>query len=176
MQDHQLIHQSKTSEWYTPISYVESAQEAMGSIDTDPATNLWANENIVHARVIYTIETDGLAHPWPGRVWLNPPYGKTNNKSNQGIWSKRLIEQYQQGIVTQAVLLVNAQTCERWFYPLFQYPICFTDHRIAFINAETLVEMSQPTHGNAFVYLGPRVENFVRAFRKWGNIVKGITL
>ena len=27
----------------------------------------------------YTQETDGLASPWFGNVWMNPPFSKTNN-------------------------------------------------------------------------------------------------
>ena len=34
----------------------------------------------------YTQETDGLAKPWFGNVWMNPPFSKTNN------WAYRFIE------------------------------------------------------------------------------------
>jgi hypothetical protein len=34
----------------------------------------------------YTQETDGLASPWFGNVWMNPPFSKTNN------WAYRFIE------------------------------------------------------------------------------------
>lgn len=54
-------------------------------------------------------------------------------KSNQDIWATRLIEQYQIGNVTEAILLVNANTGDRWFQKLWAYPICFVDHRIHFI-------------------------------------------
>lgn len=38
------------------------------------------------ARAWYTQETDGLASPWWGRVWMNPPF------SNPGPWVQKFIE------------------------------------------------------------------------------------
>lgn len=34
----------------------------------------------------YTLEDDGLAQPWHGRVWMNPPYSKATP------WVRRFIE------------------------------------------------------------------------------------
>jgi DNA N-6-adenine-methyltransferase (Dam) len=34
----------------------------------------------------YTLSDDGLAAPWEGRVWMNPPF------SNTGAWVRRFIE------------------------------------------------------------------------------------
>ena len=90
MSDHENIHQSKSNEWYTPAPYIEAARRVMGEIDLDPASSTFAN-HIVRAKMYYAIEDNGLEQNWKGRVWLNPPYGKTNNKSNQGIWLRKLI-------------------------------------------------------------------------------------
>jgi hypothetical protein len=58
---------------------------------------------------------------WRGNIFLNPPYGwcypdgrrkEKGGISSQGHWAKRLIEQYQAGNVTEAILLVNASTGE----------------------------------------------------------------
>ena len=38
------------------------------------------------AKAWYTQETDGLASPWHGRVWMNPPFSKANP------WVRKFIE------------------------------------------------------------------------------------
>lgn len=59
-----------TNVWLTPIDFLQK----LGTFDLDPCAAIgrpWdcAAEN-------YTIQENGLLHPWHGRVWLNPPYGK----------------------------------------------------------------------------------------------------
>jgi hypothetical protein len=162
---------SDSNEWYTPGQYVEAARTLMGSIDIDPASNALANETI-QATTYYDIETNGLDKDWAGRVWLNPPYGREGGDSNQEIWSHRLIEQFQSGITTEAVLLVNANTEAKWFQPLYDYLICFTNHRIRFYNTEG--SSSQPTQGNALIYFGPQKARFTELFKQFGPIVRRI--
>lgn len=167
--NHQLINQSDNNEWYTPARYIKSVHEVLGQVDVDPASNEYANR-IIQAKTFYTIDNDGFAQEWPGKVFMNPPYGRDDagNDSNQARWSRRLIEQYKAGIVTEAILLVNAVPGNRWFAPLWEFPICFVDHRIRFYSRD--VEAGQPTHSNAFVYMGPNVDRFAAAFSKHGVI------
>jgi len=59
-----------TDVWLTPQEIID----ALGPFDLDPCcpNNLpWKTANI-----FYSLENgeDGLALPWHGRVWLNPPY------------------------------------------------------------------------------------------------------
>ena len=162
------LHQSNSNEWYTPAAYVEAARAVMGGIDLDPASNPLANETVKAARY-FTKDDDGLEQAWRGRVWLNPPYGYgESNQSNQAIWSRRLVAEYQVGNVAAAVLLVNATPGNKWFAPLWDFPICFPDHRIRFYGEDG--EQSAPTHSNALVYLGPDVERFAETFSRFGVI------
>jgi len=164
---HQLMNASTSNEWYTPARYVDAARTVMGGIDLDPASNETANRT-VQADRYYTIDDDGFTKAWPGRVFLNPPYGATDGESNQARWSRRLIEQYRAGITQQAVLLVNAVPGNQWFAPLWDFLICFPGHRIRFYNID--IEAGQPTHSNALVYLGPQVARFVECFSVFGVV------
>lgn len=163
------LQSSDSNEWYTPGQYTDAARELMGAIDLDPASNIQAN-TIVQARTFYSIEDDGFTKPWHGRVFLNPPYGFQDGKSNQERWSQRLLTQYVDGITTEAVLLVNANTEAKWFHPLYDYLICLTDHRIRFYNTQD--EASQPTQGNAFVYLGNQRARFIEIFSRFGVVIE----
>lgn len=161
------LHSSASNEWYTPARYMEAVRAVMGGIDLDPASNTIANAT-VKATYYYSQADNGFSKPWRGRVFLNPPYGKDEGESNQARWSARLLERYRAGDVTEAILLVNATTDRSWFQPLWDYPICFTNHRIPFYTEDG--EGAQPTHGNAFIYLGPHVDRFVEAFSSFGVI------
>ena len=70
---------SATDVWLTPPYILR----ALGEFDLDPCSSLdrpWDT-----AKNHYTIEDDGLAQEWFGRVWCNPPYGPPMRK-----WLARL--------------------------------------------------------------------------------------
>ncbi len=160
---------SKSNEWYTPQRYIDAARELMGGIDLDPASNPIANETVKAAN-FYDSTSNGLDKDWTGRVWLNPPYGRDEAGSNQDIWSHRLIDQYEAGITTDAILLVNAAVDTKWFQRLFDYPICFPDHRINFYSPDNSVSGS--THGSALVYFGLQSGRFREIFSEFGTVVR----
>jgi hypothetical protein len=75
-------HQSAAAlkeEWLTPPHILD----ALGPFDLDPCAPV--NRPWDTAKSHFTIEQNGLAREWHGRVWLNPPYG---NKT--GLWLQRL--------------------------------------------------------------------------------------
>lgn len=163
-------HLSGSNEWYTPAQYVDAARELMAGITLDPASCALANQT-VKATTYYDIDSDGLSKPWKGSVFLNPPYGWDGNGENNATqWIGKLISEYTLKHIDEAVLLVNATTERKWFQPLWRFPICFTDHRINFYNAEG--EQKQPTLGNAFVYLGQHIRSFNELFKQFGAVVQ----
>lgn len=164
--------QQKSYEWYTPAKYVSAARSTMGGIDVDPASSVIAN-TVVQASIYYDQAANGLLHDWPGRVYLNPPYCRTNGISNQEIWTCRLIAQFEANITTQAILLVNASTDTGWFQRLWNYPICFTDHRVDFWSLDNA--RGGPTHGSAFIYFGQDVNRFVSVFSQFGVVVRRVS-
>lgn len=147
------LHSSKSNDWYTPPAVLAAARRVLGTIDLDPASTASAN-TVVKARRFYTIEDDGLSQDWRAdTLWLNPPYGKTGNTSNQAVWSQKLAEAYERGHVRTAMLLVNAATDTAWFQALGKrYPICLIAGRIRFWRPSGAAD--SPTHGNALFYFG----------------------
>ena len=68
MGSHQSANMLK-DEWLTPPEIIS----AVGPFDLDPCAPVerpWPT-----ARNHYSILDDGLAQPWYGRIWCNPPYG-----------------------------------------------------------------------------------------------------
>ena len=166
-QKRKTLHQTDHEEWYTPKPYLEAVRAVLGTIDYDPASTPFANQ-IVQAKQIFTLSDDGLQKQWFGQVFLNPPYGLTQGKSNQALWSQKLINEYKSGRCTEAILLVNASTGARWFAPLWAYPICFVNHRIHFYSYSDI--KNQPTHHNAFVYFGNNAVKFAEQFSVFGHV------
>jgi len=156
---------SDSNEWYTPSQYVEAAREVMGGIDLDPASNELANTRVVKATEYFTLEDDGLKQEWHSRVWLNPPYGDVGPQ-----FVAKLIEEYEAGNVTQAILLVNPRTDTAWFQPLFDYTLCFTAGRIRFWKQDGSGE--SPTTGSVLVYLGSNQEKFIDTFSRFGSVLQ----
>lgn len=164
-----------STEWYTPAQYIKAARAVMGGIDLDPASCELANR-VVKATKYYTKHDDGLAQSWYGRVWLNPPYGRTDSKqkANAGAWIRRLIEHHKTGAIEQAILLVNAWTSRKWFDPLWAYPLCFHRGSLSFYNKAGIG--SRNPVSNIFVYLGPNEQAFIDVFSRFGTIVKRVPL
>lgn len=177
--DIEIPAQGKSNEWYTPARYVEAARKVMGGIDLDPASCGIANRTVKATRY-YSIENDGLKQEWRGRIWLNPPFGRKDAAANgfgggktiMGIFINKLINEYNQGNVSQAILLATAKTDASWFPKLWDYPLCVADHRVIFTRPGD--EPQGHFYGTIFVYLGPNEQAFIEHFSEFGRIAKAI--
>ena len=155
-----LLRKSKSVEWYSPERIIEAARTVLGDIDLDPASCPAANRTVRASR-FFTLEDDGLHQDWPGRVWLNPPYGGEARK-----FVEHLRDQLDQGITTAAVLLTSAvPTGDAWFQRLIRErrPICFIG-RVRYTNAEGVESPSM--HASAVVYFEPEPEQFRDVFEE----------
>jgi hypothetical protein len=95
-------HQSarmKNDEWLTPPEIVR----ALGPFDLDPCSPVARPWDTATAH--YNVKDDGLAQPWRGRVWLNPPFGLQAIK-----WLRRLVAH------GNGIALIPARTETRMFY------------------------------------------------------------
>lgn len=61
--------QATTHDWLTPPEIIA----ALGRFDLDPCASQFQPWRTADRQ--YTVEDNGLAKPWEGRVWCNPPYG-----------------------------------------------------------------------------------------------------
>lgn len=96
----------RTTEWSTPYWLVEQLAAEFGPFDLDPA----ATPDNAKAPVFYTLADNGLARGWHGRVWLNPPYGRTI-----GAWMRKAAAEVRQGAASTVVALVPASVDAAWF-------------------------------------------------------------
>lgn len=150
---------SESDKWNTPQDILERAVKVLGEIDLDPCSNSLESPN-VPARRHYTEAEDGLARPWAGRVYMNPPYGGVI-----GRWVARLVEYYEASVVPEAIALVPARTDTRWFNLLRDYPLCFVRGRLHFSEAD-----NGATFPSVAVYLGNDIAKFAKAFSDLGDI------
>jgi phage N-6-adenine-methyltransferase len=154
--------------WYTPSDYIESARSVLDMIDLDPASSKEANE-VIEARHFFTEEDNGLIQNWYGKVWLNPPYGRIASE-----FVAKLLDEYRNGNVQEAILLINSNTTDtNWFQPLWNYTLCFTDHRIDFCSPNNKKAQGS-THGSVFVYFGDKIKKFNQEFKQYGAIVRRV--
>jgi hypothetical protein len=95
-------HQSaamKSDTWLTPPAIIN----ALGEFDLDPCSPIkrpWST-----AAWHYDINDDGLAMPWYGRVWLNPPYSREAVK-----WLRKMAAH------GKGTALIFARTETSWFF------------------------------------------------------------
>lgn len=170
------VYSSESNEWYTPAWVTARAADVMGTIDLDPASSRVAQQ-IHGADAWYGLDhpdperRDGLAHPWHGCVWLNPPYGRSEDGHNAQLWSRKLVAEWQAGRVAAGMLLVKAALGYNWFEELWrELPVCFLRERLSFVRPDG-TDDGQSKQATAIFYVGDDLEQFAGVFSKYGRIV-----
>ena len=157
-----VLYTSKSAEWYTPPHIVGLVVDALGAIDLDPCSNS-GGVPVVPAATHYTEDEDGLACDWHGRVYMNPPYGRTI-----GLWVSKLELEYTSGRVSEAIALVPARVDTKWFRVFRDYTVCFVSGRLRFSGADTAPFPS------ALFYLGADDTRFCEAFNSVGDLYRRV--
>jgi phage N-6-adenine-methyltransferase len=157
---------SGVDEWCTPADVIEDVRAVLGTIELDPASNLFAQKR-VKAKRYYTIADDALTKQWKAQnVFMNPPYSTGKILA----FVKKLCEEVAEGNVQQAILLTNSLTDTEWFHLAERNSaaICFTRGRVKFLLDEE--EGKSPTWGQSFFYFGDNAERFREIFGTRGFI------
>ena len=99
------LRSSATPEWATPPEFFKQLVEEFGEFDLDPCATA-DNAKAVH---YFTQFDDGLVQEWSGKVFMNPPYGRTIKQ-----WMRKAYESAQSGATV--VCLVPARTDTGWWH------------------------------------------------------------
>ena len=139
-----------SDERYTPPWLLERVTDFLGPGWFDPCPASYGHPPAVN----------GLAIPWHGRVYCNPPYSAISP------WAAKFLNEP----FTEGLLLVPAYTDVRWFAPLFGQPILFMAGRLRF-DLPTGRPKDKAPSGSALVYRGRRRAAFARAFGDLGTVM-----
>ena len=139
------ISEESTDDWHTPDRILDLGRAILGNFDTDPASCRAAQDRVRASRWYGQVE-DGLVLPWPGRVWLNPPF------SNIDAWVDGAKERV--GGDTEVVLLCcHANTDAKWWHRLTECPVAFSRGRVRYLRPDGELGASPP-RGTALVLIG----------------------
>ena len=134
---------NESFEWYTPPELFQ----ALGlTFDLDPCSP-GPGKSFVPAEHHYTIDDDGLASPWFGTVFVNPPYGK-----HTPAWMTKFAEH------GDGIGLVFARTDTKWFQHNVGAAdlICFPSGRIRFFKGGTTQRGGSPGAGSVLIAYGKK--------------------
>lgn len=93
-----------TTEWATPQAFFDGLQAEFGF-----TLDVCAQPDNAKCPRYFSPDVDGLAQPWEGVCWCNPPYGKTLAQ-----WIAKAHRSAQHGATV--VCLVPAHTDTRWWH------------------------------------------------------------
>jgi hypothetical protein len=131
-----------TSDWYTPPEIFTALGEIFDLDPCSPGPGHW-----VPARKIYTEADDGLARPWAGLVFMNPPFG---GRRGHVLWLKKFLDH------GNGVAIVRAYTSSDWFHehvvPRAEL-LCFPKGKTKFHRPDGSVGMA-PGHGVTLIGMG----------------------
>lgn len=150
---------SETDEWTTPAHILDRVVAVMGAIDLDPCADA---DRTVPAASHFTRLDDGLVHPWRGRVFMNPPYGRVIID-----WVRRLHAEFTEGRTTEAIALVPARTDAAWFRYMSYHLRCFVRGRLRFGGQDNSAPFP-----SVVVYLGANEARFREVFADVGSFTR----
>ena len=149
---------NRTDKWNTPVEFVGDVVKFFGTIDLDPCCNDVDNPN-VPALNYYNEQTNGLAHDWHGKVFMNHPY------SNSKEWIPYAALQYESGNAEELVLLIKLDISTKWWQSVCKYPWIAINKRMKFGDGKGASPFQ-----SAIIYLGKDLDRFNNIFGKYGTL------
>ena len=149
---------NRTDKWNTPPEFVGDVIKFFGTIDLDPCSNSEGEPN-VPALNYYTEKTNGLAHDWFGKVFMNHPY------SNSKEWIPYAVSQYELGHAKEMILLIKLDVSTKWWRSVSQYSWIAINKRLKFGDGKGAAPFQ-----SAIVYLGKNLDRFNDVFGKYGTL------
>ena len=93
----------------TPAELLAVLHAVFGQFDLDPCAP--AGPSRVQPVRRYTVADDGLARPWVGKVYCNPPYGRA-----LPLWTAKARAEFSAGRASLVIMLLPARTDTRWWH------------------------------------------------------------
>lgn len=152
------------NEHYTPHDLLNRVLRFYDDlIDLDPCSNSKDNPN-TPCRHAYTIDDDGLKQDWFGKVFVNPPYGRSLFD-----WSEKVVSEYKASRAKQILYLVPSRTDTQWYKLLTEYPRCNIHGRLKFLNNKN--NGNSAPFPSVIFYLGRNKQRFESYFSPIGEIL-----
>jgi hypothetical protein len=131
----------ETSEWFTPPKIFDALRLTFDLDPCSPGPGHW-----VPAKKIYTQADDGLAQPWHGFVFMNPPFGGRNGYVP---WLRKFFTH------GNGVAIVRAYTSSAWWHSEMPKAdlILFPKGKTKFIRPDGSIGTA-PGHGVVLVGMG----------------------
>ena len=132
-----------SDEWYTPPEIFAALGERFDLDPCSPGAGHW-----VPADRVYTIADDGLARPWSGFVFMNPPYGGRNGHVP---WLQKFLSH------GSGIAVVRAYTSSAWFheYATKAHVMLFPRGKTKFIRPDGSIGKA-PGHGVVLLGMGDK--------------------
>lgn len=138
---------------------IEGVIGTLGTIDLDPHSDTFP----VPAKAHFTPRERALSKMWRGRVWLNAPTGRTLGK-----WVCKLVDEYENGEVTEAIALLPARPNADWWKDLAKYPFCALHNKLTYAKPDGSITANATPY--VVFYLGSQLARFHTRFSKLGTV------
>ncbi len=139
----------RSDDWYTPPEIFRALSLVFDLDPCSPGPGHW-----VPARKVYTREEDGLAQPWNGCVFMNPPFG---GRRGHVPWLRKFLDH------GNGVAVVRAYTSADWFHEwaVAADTMLFPRGKTKFIRPDGTVGRA-PGHGIVLLGIGEPANGALR--------------